>query len=148
MIIRQIPTGIRRLHNHLLAADGPASEGQLVAGAAPGRLVAALDADGRPAVRRRLVDRPRALVGAHEGGAAAVAPGPRVAAVVEDLVVAVACLDGRARVALHGPGAGWFARWWKGGVGQLCCFFVFYFIFILFSFVLLNNNIYPPFQPL
>ena len=109
VIIPEIPAGVRSLDNHLLALHGAARKSELVASAAPVRLVRARDVYGGPAVCHRLVDRPGALVGAHEGVAAAVAPRAGVPAVVEGLVVLVARLDRVCVVALSGPGATWFA---------------------------------------
>lgn len=105
MIVSQITSRIRSLHDQLLPVHRPARKRQLVAGAAPGRLVGAGDVDRRPAVRRRLVDGPGALARAHEGVAAVVAPGLGVAAVVEGAVVLVARLHGTGRVALLRPAA-------------------------------------------
>lgn len=109
MIIPQVPPGIRRLHNQLLPIHRPTRKRQLVARAAPARLVTPRDVDRRPAVRVRRVDGPRGLRRAHKGRPAAVAPGLGVAAVVEGAVALVARAHGRRRVALLGPAAGGLA---------------------------------------
>ncbi len=105
MVVPQITARVRRLHDELLALDRPAREGQLVAGATPARLVAPGHVHRRPAVAVRLVDGPRAVVGAHEGAAAIVAAGLGVATVVERPVALVAGAHGRRRIALLGPAA-------------------------------------------
>lgn len=90
VVIAQITTSVGRLHHHLLARDRPGCEGELVAGAAPARLVAARDAHRRPAVRQVLADRPRPVRAAHVRRPALLAPGRRRPAVLERVVVDVA----------------------------------------------------------
>lgn len=67
----QITAGVGGLDNHLLAGGWAGGEGELVAGAAPGGLGLAVDADGGETVGEVVVDYPWLLVGAHVGGAVA-----------------------------------------------------------------------------
>lgn len=105
MVLTQVTTGVASLDDHLLAGDGPAGEGQLVAGAAPSRFRLPVDADGGPAIADRVVDRPGALVAAHVGGPAVVAGARRRAVVVERLVALAARPDHLAAVRLGAPAA-------------------------------------------
>lgn len=103
VVVSKITARVGRLDNHLLARNGARREGQLIAGTAPLSLVAALDVDGGPSIRHRLVDSPRALVRAHVRAATAVATRPRVSAIVQGVVVPVARKEWLRAVTLEGP---------------------------------------------
>lgn len=105
MVLAQVAAGIAGLDNHLLAADGPARESELVAGAAPRGLGLAGDAHGSPTVAERVADGPGALVRAHVGGAAVVAARLGRAVVVEGRVRSRARPDQLPAVRLQRPPA-------------------------------------------
>lgn len=105
MILPQVTPRITRLHDHLLPANRPARERELVARAAPRGLGLAGELDGGPAVAQLVGDGPGALVGAHVGRAAAVAARARGAVVVERRVGARARPDELAAVRLLRPPA-------------------------------------------
>ena len=65
LVAAQITPGVGRLDDHLLAGDGTAGEGQLVASAAPAALAATGDVYGGETVGQVVADRPRALARAH-----------------------------------------------------------------------------------
>lgn len=104
VVLAEVAARVAGLDDHLLPRDGAAREGELVAGAAPRLLVGAGELDRRPAVRHRVVDRPRALVRAHVRRAAAIAPALGVRR-AQRVVRLVARLDVLAAVGLHAPAA-------------------------------------------
>lgn len=105
VILPQITTRIRRLHNHLLPGDRPTRKRQLIALAAPLHLRLPRQLHSREPVRQRVADRPGRIAGAHVRAAAGIAAALGRAAVVERLVIAVARLHGALGEALAGPRA-------------------------------------------
>lgn len=92
MRVAKVDSGVGGLDDHLLPHDGPAGEGELVAGAA--RRLAVVD--GRKAVGQVVVDGPGGLVAACEAVAACAARGNngRGRRVGEWVIVDVASDDG------------------------------------------------------
>lgn len=90
MVVAKVTARVRRLDNHLLAANSTGRELQLVAGTAPVALRLPADIHGRPPVRQVVVYGPRRVRGTHIRPAAGLTAGFRKTAVVERVVVDVA----------------------------------------------------------